>query len=400
MNERAEQAGRIEAARLAMLIHHDRLSNPQGAAAAVVKLLTEAPMDGEALDLLLRTRHPPDVRVRLLEGARAALVAFLQDHPSDAVNVRRLADVAGALGDDARQQAALGVLASLGATDAAAQHVFAQISARKPRTPQIAIPAAMMSSILAPGDGGRIADLFILLGPTLTDALGPTLQSCGVGRRDRVDPRSGLALRNEVASWAGAFGIQEFELYMGGKDPLTIQGIPGEPPALVVGAGVNAPLAPVTRARVARELFGVARGTTIARWRDDVTIAAIVVAACRLADVRIEHPPYAVLPEVERLVGKALPRKTRRLLPEVCAALAAQGADGRAWSKRALASHDRIGVIAAGDPTAVLSDVLGAPVDRLGHAVPGNARAEELLRFVLSQAYLDIRRSLGLEGGL
>lgn len=400
MNERAEQAGRIEAARLAMVIHRDRLSNPQGAAGAVVKLLSEAPMDGEALDLLLRTHRPSDVRLRLLDGARTALVAHLQDRAIEAANVRRLAEVAGALGDDARQQAALGVLASLGASDAAGEQAFAQISARKPRTPQIAIPSAMMPSILAPGDGGRLADLFVLLGPTLTEALGPTLQSCGVGRRDRVDPRSGLALRNEIASWAGAFGIQEFELYAGGKDPLTIQGIPSEPPALVVGAGVNAPLAPVTRARIARELFAVARGTTITRWRDDVTIAAIVIAACRLADVRIEHPPYAVLPEVERLLGRALPRKTRRLLPEVCTAVAAQAVDARAWSRRALASHDRIAAIAAGDPTVVLSDVLSAPIDRLAQAVPGSPRAEELLRFVLSQAYLDIRRSLGLEGGL
>jgi hypothetical protein len=54
--------------------------------------------------------------------------------------------------------------------------------------------------------------------------------------------------------------------------------------------------------------------------------------------------------------------------------------------------------VAGGDPTVVLSDVLRGPAERLGAAVKGNARAEELIRFVLSERYLELRRALGLEG--
>jgi hypothetical protein len=256
----------------------------------------------------------------------------------------------------------------------------------------------MLRLILAPGDEGPVADLFVLLGPTLAEALGPNLQACGVTRRDRVDPRSGLALRNEIATWAGAFGVREFDLYVGGRDPLGVQGIPGEPPALVVGSGVNAPLAPLTRARVARELLGVVRGTTVTRSRDDITIAAIVVAACRLADVPVEHPPYAVLAEVERLVGKSISRRARKAMVDVCRAIVQTRADARTWSKRALASQDRVATVASGDASVVLSEVLGAALERLGQSVKGNPRAEELLRFVLSPDYLDVRHALGLEG--
>ncbi len=64
MNERVEGEGRIEAARLAMAIHRDRLNDPAGARPAIVKLLQEAPSDGEALDMLLATEHPADVRTR------------------------------------------------------------------------------------------------------------------------------------------------------------------------------------------------------------------------------------------------------------------------------------------------------------------------------------------------
>jgi tetratricopeptide (TPR) repeat protein len=398
MHERPEAEGRVEAARLAMVIHRDRLGDRQGAAAAVVKLLQEEPSDGDALDVLLATEHPIEVRKRLLESARQALVRHLDTKPTDVGAVRRLIKVSGAQQNAALRQAALGALLALGAGDAATEQTLAQLLSKKERTPQVAASPATLRAILAPGDDGPVADLFQLLGPTLAEALGPTLQACGVGRRDKVDPRSGLALRNEVAAWAGAFGVREFDLYVGGPDPHAVQGIPGDPPVLVVGAGVNAPLTPLARGRVARELLALVRGTTVTRTRDETSIAAIVVAACRLAEVPIEHPLFAVLAEIERQIGKAIARKTRKLLPDVCRAIASRNADARAWHKRALASQDRMATIASGDPSAVLSDVLRVPLGKLGEAVKGNARAEELIHFVLSQGYLDLRRGLGLEG--
>jgi len=398
MHERPSADGRVEAARLAMAIHRDRLNDPQAGAAAIVKLLEEAPTDGEAIDMLLQTEHPREVRDRLLSAARSGLIESLQARPADMTTVRRLVKIARSLSDDALHQAALGALLALGAGDAQTEGAFAQLAGKKTRAPQIAIGDAMLKSILASGDDGPLAELFALLGSTLAEALGPNLQACGVGRRDKVEPRSGLALRNEIAAWAGAFGIQEFDLYVGGKDPLAVQGIPGEPPALVVGAAVNSPLSPLTRGRIARELLAMVRGTTVVRTRDDITIAAIVIAACGQAEVRVEHPPYAVLAEVERLLGKAIARKTRKQLGDVCRAIASSGADARAWSRRALASQDRVALVASGDPSVVLAEVLGATAEKLGAAVKGNPRAEELLRFVLSPRYLEIRRALGLEG--
>ena len=262
----------------------------------------------------------------------------------------------------------------------------------------------MIKRVLDPGDRGPMAQLFMALGPTIAEALGPSLAGCGVTRKDRVNPRSGIALRNEIATWAGAFGITEFELYIGGKDPLGVQGIPGEPPALVVGAGVNAPLAPATRARVARELLAMVRGSTIVRHRDETTVAAVVVASCNLADVKVDAPSYAMLADVERLLSKAIARKTKKLLPELCQAIvgsksgSGSNADARTWSKRALASHNRVAAIASGDVGIVLVDALGEPLDRLPTVAKGDPRVEDLVRFALSPTYLELRRALGLEG--
>lgn len=397
MRERPEREGRIEAARLAMVIHKDRLSSPTAALVPAAKILQEAPTDGEALDLvLLHGGSLPEPRA-LLERGRDALLLELHTSPSDLAASRLLARVAHKLGDDALEQAALSAAVALGGPNDASERRIAQLSNQKPRAPQVVLPPALIARISAPGDDGPVAELFAALGPTLGEALGPTREALGVTRKDRVDARSGLALRAEIAQWAGAFGLPSFELYIGGKDPLAIQGVAGSTPALVVGSDVTAPLSQAARARLARELIALVRGTTVTRWRDDTTVAAIVVATCKLTKVPIDAPPYAVLAEVERLIGKAMSRKTRALVEPICRAYVASGADARAWAPRARSTQARAAVLASGDVSVALADVFDEPVERLAAAARDDLRAHELLRFVLSRPYFELRRSLGLE---
>jgi cellulose synthase operon protein C len=396
MKDRTTPEGRIEAAQLAMAIHRDRLNDPNGAIPAIIQLLGESPKNGDAIDLLLVADADPVAKRDLLTRARAAIVDGLADEPLGGVVVERLARVAAALSDDALEHAALTAALALGGARDDSWLRVTQL-ARGPRFPQTALALPMIRNLASAGDEGPIAELFMVMGPTLAEALGPTLGTAGVGKRDRVDARSGLPLRNEIAAWAGAFGIQEFELYVGGKDATGVQGIPGEPVSIVVGPGINSPLAVPVRARVARELYAVSRGTTTVRLRDETTVAAIVIAACKLAEVRMEAPTYAVQAEIDKLVSKSISRKTKKLLPDICQRIAQSRVDARAWARRALASQDRIAALASGDVAIVLSEALGHPVDRLPEHVRGDARAEELLRFVLSKSYLELRRSLGLE---
>jgi tetratricopeptide (TPR) repeat protein len=399
MHERPEREGRVGAARLAMAIYRDRLHTPQGALGAVTKLLEELPGDGEALDLAVALEPSTPGRLSLLEHGRDALLMALHEAPGNLEAQRRLARIAHSLGDGMLAQSALSCSVALGGPDGSSEQMIALLGSKKPRVPQVAVTEVMLRQIMAPGDDGPIADLFAILGPTLAETLGPQLSTLGVHpKKDRVDPRAGIALRNEIATWAGAFGIASFDLYIGGKDPGGVQGIPGETPAIVVGSGVNAPLSPTTRARVARELLGIVRGATVTRWRDDTTIAAIVVAACNIAKVPVEHPPFAVLAEVERLISKAIGRKARAAITPVCKAFVGSGQDARQWAARARASQGRIGVLASGDVSVVLADVFGEPIDRLGGVARDDLRAHELLRFVLSRPYFDLRRALGLEG--
>jgi hypothetical protein len=381
MKERPERDGRIEAARLAMAIHRDRLGSPTNALPAVRKLLEEAPHDGEALDLVIGLDATMPERKALLDRGRDAILATLHEHPGNLDMQRRLARVAHALGDAGLEQSALSCAVALGGPDGSSEQMIALLGSKKARVPQVALTEQMVRQILAPGDDGPIADLFVALGPTLAEALGPQHAALGVHpKKDRVDPRAGIALRNEIASWAGAFGITSFDLYVGGKDAGGVQGIPGDTPGLVVGSAVNAPLSPATRGRV------------------DTTIAAIVVAACNISKVQVDHPPFAVLAEVERLISKAIARKTKAAILPICKAFVQSGQDAKQWAARARASQARMAAIASGDVAAVLGDIFGEPVERLGAVARDDLRAHEVLRFALSKPYFDLRRALGLEG--
>ena len=59
-------------------------------------------------------------------------------------------------------------------------------------------------------------------------------------------------------------------------------------------------------------------------------------------------------------------------------------------------SIDRMAVIAAGDVSLVLADVLNTPRAQLGGMVADSQRARLLLSFVLSPSYLELRKKLGM----
>jgi Tfp pilus assembly protein PilF len=395
MERRETPQGRVAAARSALAIWRDRARAPERALGAAECLLRELPGDGEALDLVARLDLEPGHRARLLDEGKRALLELVSHTALERDLVGLLARVARAGDDLSLWQACLGALVALGEEEGLVAADLAALEQRAARTPQIQISDGLIAAIGDPLDSGPLVSLFALLGPDIGAALGPSREALGVGKKERIDARSGLPLRNEVAAWAGALGLVEFELYVGGRDPYGVQGVAGEVPALVLGPGIASPLPPYARQAVARELFALRRGTTVVRTRDDVTVAAIAVAACQLADVHVEAPAFAILGEVQRQLGRVLSRKARKLLPFVCTEIARARPDVRVWAGAAQRSLDRMAALASGDASVVLADVFQAPRERLA-GVARQPRAERLLRFVLSPGYLQLRASLGM----
>ena len=80
----------------------------------------------------------------------------------------------------------------------------------------------------------------------------------------------------------------------------------------------------------------------------------------------------------------------------VCQKVVSSKQDARAWTNAARRSLDRMAVIAAGDVSIVLSDILSVPRDQLGSVVTESERLRRLLSFVLSPSYLELRKKLGM----
>lgn len=395
MSERESREGRIEAARLCLVIFRDRLSEPGRAAKAAARLLAESPDDGEALDLVLSGALSADVERPLLENGQRALVAQLLREPLDAERVDRLARIAARINNAPLRQAALGSLVALGEGSPEIDRELAILDQRVARVPQIAIDPRALPDLCDPEDAGPIPDLVAAMANTFAEALGPNLATFGVGKKERIDPRSGLPVRNEIAAWVGALGVGDFELYVGGPDDQGIFGVGTEVPALVVGRGVQAPLSPLHRQALARELFALKRGTTILRHRDSTDVAALVVATCRVGGYEMPSPQYAMLGEFSRVLGKEISRKVKKILPELAARAAGSGQDPIGWVRAATSSLDRLASIAAGDVSWVLSGV-GQPRGQLGASMEAQERTSRILAFVLSPTYLMLREQLGM----
>jgi hypothetical protein len=395
MMERPTAEGRVEAARLAVAIHRDRLGGPLGAIHALRKLLAELPADGEAIDVLLDPRVESDDKHALLSAACRALLDTLERQTPDRDSATRVVRLARALDNEPLERTGLGMLRALGAADPAAEQAFLRLAARDASAPRRPADASVVAGLRAAGDDGPLGDLFALMRLALSEALGPTLASFRVGRRERLDPRAGIALWGELAAWAEAIGVGDFEVYVGGTDPLGVVAIAADPVALVVGAGLNAPLAPTSRARLARELLGASRGTRALAAGDDSAARAIVGALFNVARVPFPWEPVGAPQSLERLIVKAMSGKTRKALPGACHAVADQAQSPEEFRKRAIASLDRVSVVACGDPLAALG-----PGDASASGSEFVARTGELLRFVVSTTYFDARAALGLEGGV
>ena len=395
MHERDTREGRIDAARLSMVIRRDRLKDPAGAGGAVRRLLTEAPGDPEAVDLLLSGAFRDSESATLLERARPSLVGHVVADPMDATGVNRLSRVAARLGDAPLRQATLGVLVALGSGSPEIDRELAQLDQRVAHVPQIVIDEKALPELCDPEDRGPLPELLRALAQTLAEAIGPSREALGVTKKDRVDPRAGLPIRNEIVAWAGALGIADFELYVGGRDPDAVTAVATELPAVVVGTGVRAPLSARHRQALARELFALRRGTTILRHRDASDIAALIVATSRLAGYEVSAPHYAMLAEFQRQLSKFMSRKLKKVLPELVRPALESQQNLEAWVKAAVSSLDRMAAIAVGDVSHVLS---GNPSERGRIAASGEARerAIRLLSFVLSPSYLTLRTQLGM----
>jgi len=398
MVERPSSDTRGDAARLVLVLCRDHLNQPSKAVRAVDRLLLEVPGDPETLDLVLTDCFDISDTLRWLGQADVLLRQRLMAQPLDTANLERLANIARRLDNPRTRQTCLGALICLGAGTADMDAELSEFDERVATVPAMAIEDATLGEFCAPGDEGPLAALFQDFAAVYAEALGPSLTTLGVGKKQRVDPRAGLPLRNEIVAWSGAFKIPEFDLYLTEQVAGDAIAIAAERPNLVVSTSFAAPLAARARQAIAREMFALRRGTTLLRHRSTTELVALVVASCHVGGHPLTTPPYAMQDEFIRAFSSALPRRLRKLLAErteAVAALAPDEAAMRRYFAAATSSHDRVAALAAGDISHVLSHLTGQR-GRPASAGDLRDRTARLLAFALSSQYLALKDRLGL----
>jgi cellulose synthase operon protein C len=395
MLERNTDEERAEAARLALAIHRDRRLDPRSAGPAAEVLLRVDPGDAEALDMALSGALDPHLAEKLLAIGRNALVASTSLDPTQVESLKRLARIADRLGDMQLRQSTLGALVALGHGHSVNKSELMTLERRLSTIPPVALDDDVLAELADPEDTGPIPQLLSLVAPYMEKALGPTLKTFQVGKRERVSASSGSAVRNEIAAWVGAFQLRDFELYVSPITGERIAALATEPVSVIIGSRVTAPLGPFQRQELARSLYALRRGLGVLTQLEELEIAALVVALCNLAGVRLTLPPYARQRDFERELGKALPRKVKQQLPELVKPIVDAQTSIPQWVRAALASLDRAAAIAVGDASVVISEL---PIARepLARAIPlASERTRRLLRFVLSPRFEAMRQSVG-----
>lgn len=398
MHERASSSGRAEAARLALVLHRDHLLDPARADSAVERLLQELPGDPEALDLVLTDCFDRAQSQLWLRDAEALLRSSLLAQPMDAPSWARLAQIAEFFDDRSTRQLALGALLSLGCGTQEMDDELAQLERQGASMPAMVIEDPALQELCDPADTGPIVSLFQNFAGVFAESLGPTLAVLGVGKKQRVDPRAGLPLRNELVAWAGAFGIREFDLYLSERVPGDVIAIPSERPSIVISVSLTAPLDAHGRQAVARELFLLRRGTSILRHRSPTEVRALVLASCQVGGHPLSAPPYAMQEEFVRAISSELPRRLRKLLVDLSESIRSVHQTDTSvgeWVSAALTSQDRAAALATSDVSHVLSYLTGQR-GRPPETHDLIERMTRLLSFALSPRYLVLKHKLGL----
>jgi hypothetical protein len=293
------------------------------------------------------------------------------------------------------RQVSLGALLALGqGPSSGARAELAALDQRLAATPSVAWTPELLRELADPEDRGPIAELLELLAPHLVRALGPDLKTFQVTRRERILPSSGLPVRSEIAAWVGALGLGEFELYQSPVNAERIVALATEPLSIIIGSRVGAPLAPFQRQELVRALFALRRHQGALTQLDEIDVAALIVAACKLAQTPLAAPSYSRQGDFERQLARVLPRKVRKLLPERCQALHQANVDVVRWVSAALSSLDRAAALTVGDISLVLAD--RPPLDRQSTPAPPSERTRRVASFVLSPGFQWLRQRFGV----
>lgn len=392
-DEQDEIEQRLESARMMLLIVRDQLKDQSALKDAARRVLRDAPLDDDAVDVALRSEYNDAERARLLAPARERCRKALQKNPLDPETIERFAALCNRCGDDGLERASLGLLALLGQLSEKQLERLDLLQARCPNRPSAALSGPDLEKLAGPALLGVWGRVLRLLEPHASRELAPSLPARGVSPLMRIDATSVDPKREESVGWAEAFGIHDLDFYFGGQDAegLVMQTV--ERATLIVGAHVEFPLRRIDRARLAAQLGAALWSGPLFINLDEATASRWLQAARQLNLVEsAEQSPD--LAELVRHMGQLLPRPVRDQLFELQKDLSQSGISETEVLLDCRKSALRTAVLAAGDPSIVRELPEFLP---LGEELRADLLSDSI-RFALSETFFSMRKTLGLEG--
>jgi hypothetical protein len=360
---------------------------------ALRRLLAAAPDDLPALEALCEIEVDPADRAAVLTAAEAAFRARLESDCLEVAALHGLAQVHALSGQRDARFVLASVLTAMGAATAAEAHDAVTLREALPRRPSTALRDAAFAALVHPDDRGAARDLWTTLGEATAAHYGLEPSAFRLGKGDRIAAKGVSPLRDEVAVWTGALSLGAIELYQGGPEPGSVIPLPGETPILVLGASLGAPLSAGGLFALGRAAMRLRRGTAAMHGRDADEIGALLFAAVRMVDQGTPAPPLLRLAEFTSSLPGSVPRKVKKVLAEPARHFAA-GPDWVEWVLAERNTANRVGALFARDPAVALAMVTSGPTDEA--ALRRSREAQDLVRFLVSSAFLALRRETGL----
>lgn len=372
----------------------DELHRSGDAATLFREALEAVPLQRDAVRELWGLTASQDDVARFERAVRAALERAPLE-PARLRDLRAWAELSGNADGTFVSLLTLNVLSHADENERKLGDAALKVAFARRLSPGVRLSNDELSALLSPAPDPRYAALIRCVGSTAAeiDQLEPG--KFGVGRGQRVNARDKSPLRDELEALCAVLGITLQELYVGGNELLRVAAIPRDDGlTLVLGMGVTAPLSPTRRSQLARELAAYHLQALPLLSRTRTQAARLIWAALVAAECPLPQSILDDLGELPRTLGRALPRKVKKALPELCAALGDGGRDMPRQCELLLFQARRLALAIGGDLQASLDDVVGAMAAR--ETIASSEAAVDLIRAWTSSPMALIRKKLGL----
>jgi len=323
-------------------------------------------------------------------------------HPHSAAAWRGVVRVLQQLGRQSEAAVAAAPLVVLGEATEVERNLATERAMRPGAARPGSMSAAALATISAAGgaDEGPVAGLLLAVGDALAKAYPVPFEQYGVKKGDRLKPRTGHPLRQDVDRLAAVFGIERFDMYvhagMGGDVAVELS----QPPSLMVPSYLSEmPEAP-RLFLLARPLAAIATGLYPALKLSPEELALVLAAAVRHLEPTFEDGNHDTdrLAAMQQTISPSW--LSRGKFDEAVQQYYAEPLDALSWAPTVERSAARAAALLAGDLDACVAALRNIGV--IDRSVAGSSLVHssplvaDLLRFWMSEPAQALRRLAGI----